>query len=232
MALTDGLVAWYKFDETSGNASDSVWGFTLTNNNTCTYTDFILDTWVDTRKTGNWYLSIANDLWLNGSSQPWTVSMFVKPNWTISTQSVFASWSDWAQRIYNYIEWFSWACRLVRVRLWIAADVCSKTYTFSNATVYHICWRYNWTTLNLKINDWTATTLSSIGNWSWAAYTDNAVIGAYVWWWTNFNWGTALCWFWNRSITDAEVTELYNAWAGLQYPFTTATDNTNFLLFM
>lgn len=231
MALTDWLVAWYKFDETSGNASDSVWGFTLTNMNTCTYTDFILNTWVDTRKTGNWYMKVASDLWLNWSSQNWTVSLFIKPNWAVSTQSVFVSWSEFWYRTYSYIEWFSSALRLIRVRWWVAADICSKTQTLSDATIYHICWRYNWTTLNLKVNDWTATTASSVGNWSWTWYSDDMTVWSYIWWWTNFNGGTALLGFWNRSISDSEVTELYNWWAGLQYPFSTVS-NTNFLLFM
>ncbi len=37
MALTDGLVAYYKLDESSGNATDSVGGFNMTNTNTCTF---------------------------------------------------------------------------------------------------------------------------------------------------------------------------------------------------
>ena len=230
MALTDGLVAYYKLDESSGNATDSVWGFTMTNTNTCTFSAWKINNGANTHPTGNKYFEVANDLWLNGSSQNWTVSMWIYPSGTISTQQVFLNWSDNWYRIFNYIERFSSACRLVRVRWGIAADVCSKSQTFSDATWYHICWRYNWTTLNLKINDWTATTFGSSGNGSWTWYTDTATIGAYNGWGTNFKGMADEVWFWNRNITDDEVTALYNGGSGIQYPFT--TPNSNFLFFM
>lgn len=37
MALSDGLVAAYNLDESSGDAVDSVGGYNMTNNGTCTY---------------------------------------------------------------------------------------------------------------------------------------------------------------------------------------------------
>jgi len=231
MALADGLVAYYKLDESSGNATDSVGGFTMTNTNTCTFSAGKINNGADCHPTGNKYFTVANDLGLNGSSQNWTVSMWIYPNGNMSTQQVFANWVDFGYRVYCYIEYYSSACRLVRVRWGIAADVCSKSQSFNNATWYHVCWRYNGTTLNLKINDWTATTLGSSGNGSGTGYRDEVTIGAYTSGGTTNLKGMAdEVWFWNRNITDAEVTELYNAWAGKQYPFT--TPNSNFLLFM
>lgn len=216
-SLLTGIVAYYKLDESSGNASDSVWGFNLTNNWTCTYSSFLINNWVTTG-TSKW-LSVANNLWLNWSSQPWTVSMRIKPTSTISTQQVFVNFSDFGKRIYCYIEWFSGNCRLIRVRWGIAADICSKAQTFSAWTKYHICWRYNWSTLNLKINDWTASTAASSGDWSWTWYTNDMALWSYIWWSTYYIWQMDEVWFWNRSITDAEVTALYNAWSWVQHPF-------------
>jgi len=37
---------------------------------------------------------------------------------------------------------------------------------------------------------------------------------------------------WDRVLTSAERTLLYNSGAGLQYPFTTTSANSNFLIFM
>lgn len=215
--LLSWLVAYYKLDESSGNATDSVWGFNLTNNGTCTYSAFLINNWVTTWASK--WLSVANDLWLNGSSQPRTVSIRIKPTSTITTQQTFVSFSDFWRRIACYIERFSSNCRLIRVRGWIAADVCSKAQTFSAGTTYHLCWRYNWSTLNLKINNGTATTASSVGNGSGTWYSDDVALWAYIWWIINYTGQIDEVWFWNRSITDAEVTELYNAGAWKQYPF-------------
>lgn len=231
MALSDGLVAAWNFDESSGNATDSIGGFTLVNTNTCTYDAGLIGNGVNTHPTWNKYLTVASDLWLNGSSQNWTVSIWIKPNGTIGTQQCFINWVDYGYRVYSYIEWYSGACRLIRVRWGIAADICSKTQTFSDATWYHICWRYNGTTLNLKINDGTATTAGSSGNGSGSWYRDETAVGASTsWGWTNHKWKNDAIKVRNRNISDAEVTEDYNAWAGKQVPF--ETPNSNFLLFM
>ena len=233
MALSDGLVAAWNFDESSGNAVDSIGGFTLVNTNTCTYDAGLIGNGVNTHPTGNKYLTVASNLWLNWSSQPWTVSIRIKPNGNITTQSVFINWVDYTYRIYNYIERYSSACRLVRVRWGIAADVCSKSQSFNDATWYHILARYNWTTLNLKINDWTATTLGSSGNGIWSWYFNETSVWALTAW---GGWGANFKGKWdaiqvrNRSISDSEGTEVYNLWAGKQVPFTTA--NSNFLFFI
>lgn len=231
MALSDGLVAAWNFDESSGNATDSIGGFTLVNTNTCTYDAGLIGNGVNTHPTWNKYLTVASNLWLNWSSQPWTVSMWIKPNGTIGTQQCFINRVDYTYRVYNYIERYSGACRLIRVRWGIAADICSKTQTFSDATRYHILARYNWTTLNLKINDWTATTAGSSGNGSWSGYRNETAVGANTaWGGTNHRWKNDIIQVRNRSISDAEVTEVNNLWAGRQVPF--AAPNSNFLFYM
>lgn len=231
MALTDGLVAYYKLDESSGNATDSVGGFTMTNTNTCTFSAGKINNGANTHPTGNKYFTVASDLWLNGSSQNWTVSMRIYPNGNMSTQQVFANRVDFWYRVYCYIEYYSSACRLVRVRGGIAADVCSKSQSFNDATWYHICGRYNGTTLDLKVNNGTSTTLGSSGNGSGTWYWDETTIGALTSGGTTNLKGMAdEVGFWNRNITDDEVTSLYNGGSGVQYPFTTA--NSNFLFFM
>lgn len=231
MALSDGLVAAYNFDESSGDAVDSIGGYNMTNYNWCTYSAGKIGNGVNTDPTGNKYLEVASHLGLNWSSQPWTVSLRIYPNGNISSQAVFANWVNYDYRVYCYIEWYSSACRLVRVRGWVAADVCSKSQSFNNATWYHICGRYNWTTLNLKINNGAATTLSSVGNGIGTWYWNKTSIWAYTnGRGTNFKGMPDIAQFFNIYKTDDEVTELYNAGAGRQAPFT--TPNSNFFLLM
>lgn len=144
---------------------------------------------------------------------------------------MFINRVDYTYRVYCYLEHFSWNVRLVRVRGGIAADVCSKAQSMNDATWYHICGRYNGTTLNLKINDWTAATLGSSGNGSWSGYWNETAVWACTGWGgTNFKGMPDVLQVFNIYKTDAEVTELYGLWAGKQVPF--ATPNSNFLFYM
>jgi len=227
MALTSGLIAYWKLDESSGNASDSVGGYTATNNSV-TYSAGKINNWGDFDWTTSW-LSLSSDLWLNGSSQNYSYSLRARPTSNMSAQTVFFNNVDATFHNYNYIEFYLWAMRLIRVRGWVAADVLNVTQAMNGSTWYHIVWTYNWTTLTLYINGTSIWTASSTGNWT-SGYSDQSSIGADVAWSTKFNWKIDEVWVWNRAITSTEVTSLYNWWSGIQYPF--SSGNSNFFLFM
>lgn len=214
--MANWLVAYYKFDESSGNATDSKWGFTLTNNGTCTYGAGMLNNSVTTTTVGTKYMSTTSDLGLNGSSQNFTFAWWIRPTATIATQQVFFDHTDAGQHNNIALDWFWWNARLIRTRLWVASDIVSVAQTFSIATVYCIVCKYDWSTLSLRINNWTATTVSSTGNWS-SGGTDWFAVGAYIWGGTWYLWESDEFAIWNRSITSAEETLFYNGGSPLPY---------------
>jgi hypothetical protein len=60
MALTDNIVSYWKLNESSGNASDSVGSNTLTNNNTVTYVPAKIANGANLVRASSQYLSIAD----------------------------------------------------------------------------------------------------------------------------------------------------------------------------
>lgn len=61
MTLITNLTAYWKLDESSGNASDSVGSNTLTNNNTATYTTGKINNGITLARASTQYLSVADN---------------------------------------------------------------------------------------------------------------------------------------------------------------------------
>ena len=61
MALTDNLVSYWKLDESSGNAADSVGSNTLTNTNTVTYSAGKINNGADFERDSAQYFSNLNE---------------------------------------------------------------------------------------------------------------------------------------------------------------------------
>lgn len=61
MALTDNLVSYWKLDESSGNASDSVGSNTLTNNGTAGYASGKINNAVDFGTGDNLFFNCSPD---------------------------------------------------------------------------------------------------------------------------------------------------------------------------
>lgn len=212
--LLNWLVAYYKFDESSWNATDSIGGFTLTNNWTATYGAWMLNNAVTTTTVWPKYMSSTSDLWLNGSSQNFTFAWWIRPTATIATQQVFFNHADAGQHNDIQFDWFSSNARFIRTRLGAGSDICSVAQTFSIATVYCIICKYDWATLSLRINNWTATTAAS--SWNWSAWgTDWFAIGSQIGGTTAYLWESDEFAIANRAWTAAEETLFYNSWTPL-----------------
>lgn len=226
MALTTSWLVWYwKFDESSGNASDSTGNWrTLTNNGTCTYSAGILNNAVTTW-TSKW-MSIASNLWLSGSSQNFTFTFWIKPTSTISTQQEFIQLIDSINHIQVDIDWFSGNLRFIRTRLWVASDICSVAQTFSGWTTYCISAKYDGSSLSIRVNNGSATTIASVWNWTtwWTSWFS---VGA-AWWGSLFYIGQIdeLAWY-NRALTSWEETNNYNSGTPPSYP----SSDSNFFAF-
>lgn len=212
---TSWLVAYWKADESSWNMADSIWWFTLTNNNTATFTTWKINNWASLNGTTQ-YFSSTSDLWLWWSSQNFSFSMWIKPSSTIIAQQVFINHTDGNNHNDIQIDWFSWNVRFIRTRLWIASDVASGTQTFIWGTWYHLVVTYDGTTLKWYVNNWTAVTVASSWNWS-SWWADGIAIWALRWWWTYF-WGIIdEIGAWNRALSSTEVSDLYNWGSWISY---------------
>ena len=209
MALTDGLIYYSKYD-TNGSFPDSV-GSNDGTINWATYTA----SWII-----NWGYSFATNDWITLSnitvSNVFTIN--IRVNFTVSS-----SWGDYmffarttassTDRVYMYnINWN------IVFAVWATAGAAYSWYDDGGWHMLTII--KNGSTQKTYIDnvekdslsDWnTINTLANIALWrlelSWLQYYTG----------TQDELGIR-----NRDISTSELTELYNAWAGIQYPFTSA----------
>jgi len=221
MALTDNLVAYYKLDETSGNAADSVGSNTLTATSTTWTTGKINNGWVASASGGK-LLSTTSPLTGSGD---WTFNCWINPNSTGTNINVvdFGDSSQVSKSI------------MFIYRLGsddkIHVDTAGAGLITSGST-------YN-------SNAWYMLTLTKSGN-NFALYMNNSADGTGTttgvtlgsnllsigydnpnsrWSWTTG--GIDEVGFWTRVLSGAEITQLYNSGAGLAYPMTTASASTS-----
>src|SRR3990167_8592069 len=80
MALTDQLISYWKFDESSGNAADSHGANTLTNTNTATFGTGKINNGTDLEEDSSQYFTNATDLGITGGACSY--SLWLKPEST------------------------------------------------------------------------------------------------------------------------------------------------------
>ena len=238
MALTDSLVSYWKLDESSGNAADSVGSNTLTNNNTVTY------------EAGK----INNAAHFNGSNQSLSITDASQSGLDITGALTIAGWinldalptgaytfwsiaSKWQssgnQRSYNlayYVDGDDSDKRkffLTIVENGIADDseLFSTQQELSTGTWYHVAGVItpgSPATGNIYLNGsdvtsgFTDNTAASIHNGT-APFGLGALVGNS----TNFLDGLIdEIGIWSRALSGSEISELYNGGTGLSYPFT------------
>ncbi len=229
MALTDNLVSYWKLDESSGNASDSVGSNTLTNSNV-TYTTGIINNGALFDSTSDFLqiadgtqagLDITGDLsygcWINSSSLPASGAyQFILSKWA-------SAGNQRGLHIYYYNNGGTLQFVIDLSNDGATADSKSFNYTLTTSTWYHIVFTFTAATskYNLYINNsaqseqtgsktsiYNNTVPFSLGNEpsdtkNWKGTIDEVGI-------------------WSRALSSTEVTELYNSGSGIQYPFSTA----------
>lgn len=231
MALTDWLIAYYKFET---NANDSLWSYNLTWSNV-SYNTWKIGGWASTNWSGTSNLSASTNFGIDWWNI--TLSFWVKMNSEISSwiQSIINQtswWTDvWYLVTYEY-NW--WTRRLVfdRVRQWIADDQFTYNTTLWTSNYHYIVLTYNWTAITWYL-DWSQVwALNCSWNWSFERWNVFA-ISWLAWDKTIYPANISIdeTWIWNRAISSTEVTQLYNSWAWLTYPFSSsANTNPSFLL--
>lgn len=225
--LTDNLLAYWKLDESSGDAIDSSGGgFTLTNNGGIAYsagkinngmhgdsgfgTDFLGRTDILGRTGGN-----------NGAI---TISLWAKlDDWSVGNATLFNIDDG---NTSPYIQWTiqNNATQILfnRGRMCVANNVLTDTTTNSTGTWYHYVVTWDGTNRIIYQNAATDTTdATAAGNGD--ACGDEVTRIANLQGGSNPPHGVVdEVGVWNRALTADEVTELYNGGDGIQHPFAVA----------
>jgi hypothetical protein len=214
MALTDNLVSYWKFDESSGNAYDSVGSNTAVNTNT-------------TYSTGK----INNGAVFNGTSAKllptditifngdFSVSMWVSRN---AAQDGYIFGRTTSTSPYGTFNiYYGNGDSLLHSGLYNTAASFQEpttTTTLTQNTWYHFVFTVSGTTMKAYVNgsqqggDVTFTgTRGNVGTTCFGQRNDDGAV--------KYSGGLDEVGVWNRALSSTEVTSLYNGGSGFQYPF-------------
>lgn len=238
MALDTNLVSYWKLDESSGNAADSVGSNTLTNTNSATFATGKINNGADLERDSTQYFAGGDALDMNGN---FSISCWIKvESFSGTSRNVtLGKWNDTSnQRSY----FLSIAAN--NLSLFLSPDGAlglgggqSDATTINTGAWYHVVVVFNYAahTCIYYLNG------SKVGNTkthdATSIYNSTAPvrIGA------RFDSGGATDLFdgvidevgiWTRELSSTEVTSLYNSGNGFQYPFsTTAIKSRNGLAY-
>jgi len=230
MALTDSLTAYYKLDESSGNAADATGnGYTLTNTGSTAYASALINNGADFVPTGD---SLNNNSVLGALSYPRSFQSWVKFDSVAgATDRAVIALGDGSTHYYalklrdsdDHIVFRSNnATQAADVDTGVVATVgtwyhCVVIQNSSTSVTIYI----NNTATNTAEATFVATVIQDYLGYlgrSSAWYLDGLIDE---------------CGIWNRALTGTEVGQLYNSGAGLAYPLTVDSSNTtNFFALM
>lgn len=224
--LTDNLVSYWKLDESSGNATDSVGSNTLTNNNSTAFATGKINNGADFEVSSSNYLSIADNASLSitgglSISFWWKPESHVAFTWLLGKYVISGN-----QRSYG-IYWDSGTLSFIKSTNGTAIQQVDYTFTPSDGTWYHFVCTYD-TGGNgaIYLNGASVATSSSMSTaifdgtapfWIGGANNDPDVDGI-----------IDEVGIWSRALVAGEVASLYNSGSGSQYPFS----GGNFLAFL
>lgn len=228
MALSDQLKAYYKLDESSGDAVDATGGgYTLTNNGVTTFTTGKINNAADLGTTNNSkYFKRAGYTVVDGQ---FTISCWVKLTTEISSGTyVFVHISGNSTLLEIKYEYNSGTRRLrlnfgKNNRAYTYAD---KTVTLGTSNWYHIVATYDQSYLTLYVDgvQETPVAASGVGTTNWSpgggyvslGVTSDANDGAVGYYASCYIDEVAI---YQRGLSATEVESLYTNGIGNQYPF-------------
>lgn len=230
MAILDNIVSSWKFDESSGNAADSAGSNTLTNNNSTAYATGKINNGADFEASSSNYFTIADasqtGLDLTGG---FTISLWFKPesNPTAGAGSfVLVSKNDTAAEdgyemryTYNGSNYLLDGYLIKDAGYYFAQQDLGGT-PLTTGTWYHIVFQY---TASTKVELFVNASSVASNTTSIPASIDNTAVDFTV----GRRTGATLYTdgmidelsIWSRVLSGAEITDIYNAGAGKQYPF-------------
>ena len=233
MALLTNLVSYWKLDEASGNAADSVGSNTLTNNNTITYAAAKINNGASLNGSNQYFNSAAAGLQITGDL---TYAMWVKPTVQLNRLSLLNTYATAGNGL-GVITTLEDISGVLKMRFANYISGSNKDYT-STATVAsgswsHIAFVYHASAgqVEFYVN---GTSLDSPTGFPTSITSVSSMIFG-----NDGNLGTGN-WYlgmvdevgiWSRALTSTEIASLYNGGAGLAYPFTAAATGNFFAFF-
>lgn len=223
MALTDQLVSYWKLEEASGPRADAAGTNTLSDVNTVINAVGVIGDAAHFVKVNNEALSIASNATFLVSAM--TFSMWVKLTSSATTNGLLSKDDGGAQR-QCFIDVL--AAGTLEIGIWNQAAAFSGILTSGTAittgTYFFIVGKWDGATLSIIVNNGTPDTVGFVGATLFNStspfelgrgQTDSSRC---------LNGDLDEVGFWSRALTPAEITELYNAGAGLSYPFAAGGD--------
>lgn len=212
MALIDGLVSYYKLDESSGNATDAHGSNTLTDNNTVGTASGKISTARDFERSNDEYLYNSSPSGVN--LQTVSVSAWVNVESFVDYGGIVSNFpTGWYLHTMAGSTRFEW---------YIQDSVKVQSTGHSTATWYHLVGVMDGATdtLTLYVNGSSVGTNTFAGTMTYS--TPHLQIGNTRFLGT-FDGLIDEVGIWNVALTGADVTALYNSGSGLAYPFSAGT---------
>ncbi len=217
------LVAYYKLDEASGNATDATANaLTLTLAGTITSTTGII---VNARTTGT-DDSNTNNFQSSSASFAFGASNFSVSFWFNTSSGTNVNFPRFISKMTeasgNYGWDVEWNSSTAKINFAVSANGTSKTTavnsaTISNNTWYHVVAVKDGTNITLYVNGVAGTPVAFSS--SIFATTANFFLFSHSGGTRSFAGLIDECGVWSRTLTSAEVTDLYNSGAGRAFSY-------------
>ena len=233
MALTDSLAAYYKFDESSGDAADATGnGNTATNVGTMIYGSGKINNGITGSASTSQRFDLPSNVYsLFGGTSSWSISAWVKPATNYGTLIEIGNGSPPANSYYAalwvLIPWDASGVSVSRGTGGGATATTSNTGITTPASVFtHIVIIHDGATNKTWI--YQNASDASGGGGADSANAVTPTMGRFFLFDQSGYTGYGMngvhdeIGIWSRAITSTEVTTLYNGGAGLQYPFSSS----------
>lgn len=237
MALIDNLQAYYKFDESSGNAADSSGnGNTLTNTNIVTYSAGVINNGASLASASSQYFTATDSTSLSPTGNA-SWSFWIKPGPTsIGSTTDPVIFHKAAASNYSYY------IQITTTSLSLA--VSSNGTSFGTATVtldtmvltgtwYHIAVVYTAASGQIEVFQNGVSKGTATGTLPTSIFDGTAALELGRYGLGTSNYYNGMCdetGIWSRTLSSTEVSQLYNSGSGLAYPFTIASTTDFFAL--
>lgn len=230
MALSDNLLAYWKLDESSGNAADASGnGYTLTNTNSVAYASALINNGADfgTTDQHNKTLS-ATTIPTIPTGGAFAISLWVKPRTVpqISQERYILSYSKFYESGINLTYYGDGTKRYIGVYTQGATNRIEHTLSTTSFTNIIVTYPLSGSG-KLYINGSYLAAITRLASLSGGTemylgwYGDSQAFSCYL----------DEIGAWGRELTAGEATSLYNAGAGITYPFPASGSSKFFQLF-